>query len=61
MTLLDENVNEHIQSIFHSDDPDYIAATYLEELNKAVKSLVEVKKVRKKTYKTPYWNKSLEA
>merc|ERR1711954_34673 len=41
--------------------PEYIARVLLEEINKAVKNLVIVRKVQIKKYSTPYWTKKLEA
>ena len=61
MEILDESRNSKIQSIFSSQDPEYIATTLLEELNKALKNLMVIKREQVKKHKTPYWNNQLEA
>ena len=61
LEILDESRNAKIQSIFSSQDPEYIASTLLEELNGALKNLMKIKKEQVRRYKTPYWNNKLEA
>merc|ERR1712081_94437 len=61
MTLLDENQNHKIQSIFYRQDPEYIADTLLGELNKAVNKLLIKKRTQKRNHETLYWNKLLES
>ena len=61
ITLLDENKNRKIQSIFNSEHPEYIADTLLKELNKAVNKLLIKKKTQKKKHETVYRTKLLES
>ena len=58
---MDENRNVNVQSIFASQDPEFIAETLLEELNKAIKSLVVIKKNQAKKHQSVYWNRKLES
>ena len=61
INLLDENKNVKIQFIFQSQDPKFITETYIDEMNKAVKSLMTLTKVQKMKHQTKYWTKVLES
>ena len=60
MQIMDENSNKRIQSIFSSEDPQFIANTIANELNTAIKKLVIIRKEQVKKFHTPYWNQKLE-